>query len=129
MFGPVAGQARGRKLWVYDFRTLALEEGRLYCRARPITVRREVGNHVDFGDWETLDLAEDVDVILMRQDPPFDMAYITATHVLERAQAAGVLVVNDPAYNRNLSLDHEYTPDPLPPRQPPSWRRGRRSRC
>ena len=67
-------QARGHKQWVYDFRTLALEEGRLYCRARPITVRREVGNHVSFGDWETLDLAEDVDVILMRQDPPFDMA-------------------------------------------------------
>ena len=59
-------QDRGYPVWVYDFRTLALEEGRLYCRARPITVRREVGNHVDFGDWVKLDLAEDVDVILMR---------------------------------------------------------------
>ena len=96
----LTGQERGHHLWVYDFRTLALEEGRLYCRARPITVRREVGNHVDFGDWEKLDLAEDVDVILMRQDPPFDMAYVTATYLLERLHPR-TLVVNDPAEVRS----------------------------
>ena len=93
-------QARGHKQWVYDFRTLALEEGRLYCRARSITVRREAGNHVDFGDWETLDLAKDVDVILMRQDPPFDMAYVTATYLLETVHPK-TLVVNDPAQVRS----------------------------
>ena len=61
----LTGQARGHKLWVYDFRTLALEDGRLFCRARPVTVRREQGNHADFGPEQRLDLAEDVDVILM----------------------------------------------------------------
>jgi glutathione synthase len=53
------------------------------------------------GEVRPLDLAADIDVVLMRQDPPFDMAYVTATHLLERAQALGVLVVNDPAAVRN----------------------------
>ncbi|MDP2765741.1 MAG: glutathione synthase, partial [Brevundimonas sp.] len=68
-------QDRGHALWVYDFRTLALEDGRLFCRARPATVRQSLGDHVSLGDEVKLDLAEEVDVILMRQDPPFDMAY------------------------------------------------------
>lgn len=96
----MTGQERGHRLWVYDFRTLALEEGRLYCRARAVTLRRTVGDHVTFGDWERLDLGRDVDVILMRQDPPFDMAYVTATYLLETVHPH-TLVVNDPAEVRS----------------------------
>jgi glutathione synthase len=93
-------QDRGYPLWVYDFRTLALEDGRLSCRARPMTVRAVAGDHVTFGDEVKLDLAEDVDVILMRQDPPFDMAYVTATYLLETVHPK-TLVVNDPAEVRS----------------------------
>ena len=93
-------QTRGYPVWVYDFRTLALEDGRLYCRARPVTLRAVHGDHVVFGDWVKLDLADDVDVILMRQDPPFDMAYVTATYLLETVHPR-TLVVNDPAEVRS----------------------------
>lgn len=96
----LTGQARGHKLWVYDFRTLALEDGRLFCRARPVTVQRKQGDHAEFGAEVVLDLAEDVDVILMRQDPPFDMAYVTATYLLERVHPK-TLVVNNPAEVRS----------------------------
>ncbi len=96
----MTAQERGYPLWVYDFRTLALEEGRLYCRARPMTVRAVAGDHVSFGDEVKLDLGEDVDVILMRQDPPFDMAYVTATYLLETVHPK-TLVVNDPAEVRS----------------------------
>jgi glutathione synthase len=112
----LTGQARGHKLWVYDFRTLALEDGRLFCRARPVTVRREQGNHADFGPEQRLDLAEDVDVILMRQDPPFDMAYVTATYLLETVHPT-TLVVNDPAEVRSAPEKLLVTrfPDLTPP--------------
>ncbi len=93
-------QERGHRLWVYDFRTLALEDGRLSCRARPVTLRQVQGDHVAFGGWVKLDLADDVDVILMRQDPPFDMAYVTATYLLETVHPK-TLVVNDPAEVRS----------------------------
>ena len=96
----MTAQDRGYPLWVYDFRTLALEEGRLSCRARPMTVRAVAGDHVTFGDEIRLDLGEDVDVILMRQDPPFDMAYVTATYLLETVHPK-TLVVNDPAEVRS----------------------------
>lgn len=96
----MTAQERGYPLWVYDFRTLALEEGRLYCRARPMTVRAVAGDHVSFGDEVKLDLGADVDVILMRQDPPFDMAYVTATYLLETVHPK-TLVVNDPAEVRS----------------------------
>ena len=96
----MTAQDRGYPLWVYDFRTLALEEGRLSCRARPMTVRAVAGDHVTFGDEVKLDLGEDVDVILMRQDPPFDMAYVTATYLLETVHPK-TLVVNDPAEVRS----------------------------
>lgn len=109
-------QARGHSLWVYDFRTLALEEGRLYCRARPVTVRRTVGDHVTFGDEQRLDLGRDIDVILMRQDPPFDMAYVTATYLLETVHPH-TLVVNDPAEVRSAPEKLLVTrfPDLTPP--------------
>jgi len=94
------GQERGHRQWVYDFRTLALEDGRLFCRARPVTLREVQGDHVSFGEEVRLDLGEDVDVILMRQDPPFDMAYVTATYLLETVHPR-TLVVNDPAEVRS----------------------------
>jgi glutathione synthase len=92
-------QARGHALFHYLPQHLALREGRLRARGRRLEVRREPGRHHTLGDWETLDLAG-MDVILMRQDPPFDMAYITATHLLEHV-AGTALVVNDPASVRN----------------------------
>jgi glutathione synthase len=99
-FLALEAQARGHRLWVYDFRTLALEDGDLFCRARPVTLRAQRGDHVTFADEVRLDLGRDVDVILMRQDPPFDMAYVTATYLLETIHPR-TLVVNDPAEVRS----------------------------
>ena len=96
----MSAQEHGHKLWVHDFRTLALEDGRLFCRARPITLRQTHGDHVTFGEETKLDLGADIDVILMRQDPPFDMAYVTATYLLESVHPK-TLVVNDPAEVRS----------------------------
>jgi glutathione synthase len=93
-------QARGHALFHYLPDALTLHDGRLYARARPLEVMRRQGGHHRFGAFEQLDLAG-VDVILMRQDPPFDMAYITATHLLELLPEDGPLVVNDPAAVRN----------------------------
>jgi glutathione synthase len=92
-------QARGHALYHYLPRALALRDGRLTAKAQALEVRREHGRHFTLGAPETLDLAA-LDVILMRQDPPFDMAYITATHLLEHVRDA-VLVVNDPVSVRN----------------------------
>ena len=92
-------QRRGHALFHYLPRHLAFRDGRLFARARPLQVRRELGNHATLGAAEMLDLAT-VDVILMRQDPPFDMAYITATHLLEHVHPR-TLVVNDPVHVRN----------------------------
>jgi glutathione synthase len=93
-------QKRGHALYHYLPRALTLRDGRLYARGRALEVFRRQGNHHHFGDLEELDLAG-VDVILMRQDPPFDMAYITATHLLELLPDNGPLVVNDPVSVRN----------------------------
>jgi glutathione synthase len=92
-------QARGHGLYHYLPQDLSLREGRVIAKARPLSVRREKGNHFTLGESETLDLAG-VDVVLMRQDPPFDMAYITATHILDHVHP-GTLVVNDPVSVRN----------------------------
>jgi len=93
-------QARGHALYHYLPRDLSLRDGRLTARARPVRVKREAGGkHFSHGAAETLDLAA-MDVILMRQDPPFDMAYITATHLLEHVKDE-VLIVNDPVSVRN----------------------------
>jgi len=89
-------QARGASLFVYSPGDLAWTEGRLTAQARPARVQRVHGTPGVFGDALTLDLAKDVDVILMRQDPPFDMGYITACHLLE-AISGETLVLNDPA--------------------------------
>lgn len=96
----LAAQARGHELWHYDVRTLALDEGRLTAWAAPVTVQRIVGDHFAKGEHRKIDLVKDIDVVLMRQDPPFDLGYITATHLLERL-AGQTLVVNDPAAVRN----------------------------
>ena len=92
-------QSRGHGLFHYLPQDLSLREGRVIARARPLQVRREEGNHFTLGEAETLDLAG-IDVVLMRQDPPFDMAYITATHILEHVHPQ-TLVVNDPVSVRN----------------------------
>jgi glutathione synthase len=93
-------QSRGHSLWVYAPERLSLEDGRVRARGRSITLKVAKGDHVAAGPMQTLDLADDVDVVLMRQDPPFDMAYITATHFLERVHPK-TLVVNNPAEVRN----------------------------
>jgi len=108
-------QARGHRLWHYLPRALTLRDGRLTAKARPLTVQAVRGNHHAFGEWEVLDLGA-VDVILMRQDPPFDMGYITATHLLEHV-ADRVLVVNDPKEVRNApeKLLVTHYPELMPP--------------
>jgi glutathione synthase len=108
-------QARGHRLWHYLVRDLAFAHGTVRARARPLTVRREKGNHATLGPLETIDL-KTMDVVLMRQDPPFDMAYITATHVLEHIHPH-TLVVNDPAEVRNApeKLFVTHFPDLMPP--------------
>jgi glutathione synthase len=93
-------QARGHALWHYHVRNLSLRGGQVVAHAHPVTVRREVGRHFTLGAPVELDLGRDADVVLMRQDPPFDMAYITATHILEHIHPK-TLVVNDPAAVRN----------------------------
>jgi glutathione synthase len=92
-------QARGHGLYHYLPRQLSYRQGRVVARARPFEVRRERGNHVGFGAPELIDLAT-LDVVLMRQDPPFNLAYISATHLLDRVHPE-TLVVNDPHSVRN----------------------------
>jgi glutathione synthase len=96
----LSAQARGHRLLHYAPEDLSWNEGRLTTPARPVTVQRVAGDHFRLGDRETIDLGRDADVVLMRQDPPFDLGYITATHLLERIQGE-TLVVNDPASVRN----------------------------
>lgn len=93
-------QARGHALWHYHVRDLALRGGRVTAWARPIEVRRVKGDHFTLGAEAEIDLGSQADVVLMRQDPPFDMGYITATHILEHIHPK-TLVVNDPAEVRN----------------------------
>ncbi len=96
----LAAQARGYSCFHYKATDLTWEGGRLYTFVTPVTVRREVGNHFTPGEPVLLDLGRDIDVVWMRQDPPFDLSYITATHLLERIQHE-TLVANDPASVRN----------------------------
>jgi glutathione synthase len=93
-------QELGHQLYHYLAPDLTYDGGRVYAGAHEVTVRPIVGDHFEMGEFRILDLARDVDVVLMRQDPPFDLAYITATHLLERIQDE-TLVVNDPASVRN----------------------------
>ena len=112
-------QARGHALSVYTPDTMAFEAGRVTASVRTAQVRDVVGDHVTLGETQRRDLT-DFDVILLRQDPPFDMAYITSTHMLETVQAASggrTLVVNDPVSVRNAPekiLVMQF-PDLMPP--------------
>ena len=96
----MAAQRRGHTLWVYQPEHLSYEDGKPFARARKVTLREVKGDHVTVGDYEKLDLADDLDVILMRQDPPFDIAYITATYLLETVHPK-TLVVNNPTSVRD----------------------------
>jgi glutathione synthase len=108
-------QARGHALFHYLPQALSFANGRVRARARPVKVQRVRGDHYAFGEYESIDLAA-VDVVLMRQDPPFDMAYITATHLLEHIHPA-TLVVNDPVQVRNApeKLFVTHFPSLMPP--------------
>lgn len=92
-------QARGHELFYYTPDRLAFVEGRVLARGFPIELRPEVGNHVTYGPEAEVDLV-DFDVVWLRQDPPFDMGYITTTHLLELIHPQ-TLVVNDPFWVRN----------------------------
>jgi glutathione synthase len=92
-------QARGHGLWVYTPDRISQEDGKIYARGRSLDLRAIKGDHHTLGAFETRDLS-DFDAVLMRQDPPFDMAYITATHFLERIHPR-TLVINNPFEVRN----------------------------
>ncbi|KKI17879.1 glutathione synthase [Sphingomonas sp. Ag1] len=96
----LSAQQRGHRLFHYAAEDLNWSHGRLWTKARPVTVQRVAGDHFTAGAPVSLDLGEEADVVLMRQDPPFDLGYITATHLLERISDR-TLVVNDPASVRN----------------------------
>jgi glutathione synthase len=96
----LGAQARGHQLYHYLAKDLTWQDGRLYAGAHGISVQAIAGDHFRRGEFAILDLGKDVDVVLMRQDPPFDLGYITATHLLERIQSE-TLVVNDPVAVRN----------------------------
>src|SRR6201996_903439 len=119
-------QSRGHTLWHYEVRHMALKEGvarpdggrreeRLFARGHKVKVARRHGAHFEFEPMATIELGK-MDVVLMRQDPPFDMAYITATHMLEHIQP-GTLVVNDPSAVRNApeKILVTHFPDLMPP--------------
>ena len=108
-------QARGHELFYYTPDRLAYQEGRITARGWPLRVQRVAGAHYTLGDEQEVDLAS-FDVVWLRQDPPFDMFYITTTHLLDRL-APTTLVVNNPFWVRNypeklLVLDF---PDLTPP--------------
>jgi len=92
-------QARGHSLFVYTTDTLAMDEGRVYARGRDLSVQRVKGDHARVGAWRRTELTA-FDVILLRQDPPFDMNYIDSTFFLEKVHPR-TLVVNDPVEVRN----------------------------
>lgn len=92
-------QTRGHTLFYYVTNKLSLLESKVIAKGQAITLRREAGNHFSLGAMETVDLSQ-FDCVLMRQDPPFDMRYITATHILEHIHPK-TLVVNDPGHVRN----------------------------
>lgn len=96
----LSAQERGHRLFHYAAEDLNYRDGRVWARAHPVTVQRVTGDHFSVGKPVNLDLGDEADVVLMRQDPPFDLGYITATHLLERI-AGKTLVVNDPAQVRN----------------------------
>jgi len=122
----LAAQARGHEVWHYDARSLAWETaevgGSLTAHAAPVSVQRVEGDHYSMGERQRIDLARDIDVVLMRQDPPFDLGYISAALLLDRLKGQ-TLVVNDPrevvnAPEKMFVLDYaQYMPPTLIARQ------------
>ncbi|MEE9433597.1 MAG: glutathione synthase [Sphingorhabdus sp.] len=116
----LSAQERGYDVWHYDVETLSLDaDDRLTAWANRVhDVQRVEGNHFRFGEAQRIDLGRDIDVVMMRQDPPFHVGYITATHLLERIEKE-TLVVNNPVSVRNapekvLVLDYrKYMPPTL----------------
>src|SRR5215467_5012035 len=108
-------QKRGHLLAYYTPDRLALLNGRLFAQIESLRVRDQAGDHFTLGEPQRMELAE-FDVVLLRQDPPFDLAYVTTTHLLERIQPK-TLVVNDPAHVRNAPEKVFVTefPDLMPP--------------
>src|SRR5436853_5920170 len=108
-------QARGHALIYYTPDRLAQLQGRVFASVQPLSVRDTLGDHFTLGEARRVELTE-LDVILLRQDPPFDLAYITTTHLLERVHPK-TLVVNDPAHVRNAPEKVFVTefPDLVPP--------------
>lgn len=116
-------QARGHSLFVYLTNSLAMDEGRILARGRDVAVQRVVGDHARLGEFRQVELA-DFDVVLMRQDPPFDMHYIDATFFLEAIHPK-TLVVNNPSEVR--SAPEKLFVTKFPDLQPPTlitWDRG-----
>lgn len=119
-------EARGHRLFQYTVDNLRYDEGRVIARGRPVTLRRVEGDHVTFGDWAEVEMG-DFDVVWLRQDPPFDMAYVTSTHLLDRVHPQ-TLVVNDPFWVRNcpeklMVLDFpDLTPPTMIARDPAAFR-------
>ncbi|MCK0128396.1 glutathione synthase [Erythrobacter sp. F6033] len=125
----LTAQERGYEVFEYHVESLTLDaDDRLFAECAPVKLQRVVGDHVAKGEMQRLDLGKDIDVILMRQDPPFHMGYITATHLLERIKDE-TLVVNDPANVRNapekvMVLDYRrFMPPTLITRSPDEVKR------
>nr|WP_298927809.1 glutathione synthase [uncultured Erythrobacter sp.] len=125
----LSAQERGYEVFEYHVESLTLDaDDRLFAECAPVKLQRVEGDHVSKGDARRLDLGKDIDVILMRQDPPFHMGYITATHLLERIRDE-TLVVNDPANVRNapekvMVLDYRrFMPPTLITRSPDEVKR------
>jgi glutathione synthase len=108
-------QARGHRLSYYTPDRMAMLQGAVFATAQPLSVRDKAGDHFSLGERKRLPLSE-FDVVLMRQDPPFDLNYITATHLLERIHPK-TLVINDPVSVRNAPEKMFVTefPELMPP--------------
>src|SRR5438093_13055827 len=108
-------QTRGHAISYYTPDRMALADRRVFAMVAPLAVRDKVGDHFTLGEGKRVELSS-FDVILMRQDPPFDLAYITATHFLERIHPR-TLVINDPAQVRNApeKMFVMLFPDLMPP--------------
>ena len=100
MYGDAQAQERGHKLFHYEPKNLSLSQLKPVSKLQSLTVQNVTGNHFSLGEQRVADLRTDIDVILMRQDPPFDMSYITATHILEHVHPH-TLVINNPTNVRN----------------------------
>jgi len=109
-------QARGHRLYYYTPDRLSLSGVRVVAQAQPLEVRDVAGDHFTLGEARLMDLGEEIDVVLLRQDPPFDLAYVTTTHLLERIHPK-TLVVNDPRSVRDApeKLFVMHFPELMPP--------------